>query len=150
MKKYFKKILLLIWRTWFYLLAAIPIIFLFPILGFLAILKNGYPLIFWIARNIWAPFILFGSGFYVRTKHYKRLPIGTSFLLVANHTSYLDPFVMLRVSKNPFVFVGKKELVKIPIFGFIYKRAAIMVDRSNPKSRWGVYTRARRLNPIFF
>ena len=52
---------------------------------------------------------------------------------------------MLRVSKNPFVFVGKKELVKIPIFGFIYKRAAIMVDRKSSKSRWGVYERSNKV-----
>ena len=71
----------------------------------------------------------------------EKLPVGESFILVANHTSYIDPFVMFQVSKNPFVFVGKKELVKIPIFGYIYKRAAVMVDRGSKKSRWGVYGR---------
>lgn len=68
-------------------------------------------------------------------------------MLVANHTSMLDIMLMLKVSKNPFVFVGKKELVKIPVFGFFYKRVCILVDRDNSKSRTGVYLRAqRRLN----
>ena len=68
-------------------------------------------------------------------------------MLVANHTSMLDIMLMLRVSRNPFVFVGKKELVNIPVFGFFYKRVCIMVDRENSKSRMGVYRRAqRRLN----
>jgi len=68
-------------------------------------------------------------------------------MLVANHTSMLDIMLMLRVSKNPFVFVGKKELSKIPVFGFFYKRVCIMVDRESTKSRTGVYRRAqRRLN----
>ncbi len=68
-------------------------------------------------------------------------------MLVANHTSMLDIMLMLHISKNPFVFVGKKELVKIPIFGFFYKRVCIMVDREDTKSRTGVYRRAqRRLN----
>lgn len=69
-------------------------------------------------------------------------------MLVANHTSMLDIMMMLHISKNPFVFVGKKELVKIPIFGFFYKRVCIMVDREDTKSRTGgVYRRAqRRLN----
>ena len=142
MKKYLTIVILMVWRMWFYLLTAIPILILFPILALLVFIKNSYPTIFWIARNIWAPFILFGSGFYLKIKYKNELPKGTSYLLVANHTSYIDPFVMLRVSKNPFVFVGKKELVRIPIFGFIYKRAAIMVDRSSSKSRWGVYERA--------
>ncbi|MFL2599209.1 MAG: lysophospholipid acyltransferase family protein [Flavobacteriaceae bacterium] len=145
MKYFLRKIILIIWRCWFYFLAAIPIIILFPILSILALWNNGYPHIFWIARNIWAPFILFGTGFYVKAKFKNKLPIGKTFLLVANHSSYIDPFVMLRVSKNPFVFVGKKELVKIPIFGFIYKRAAIMVDRKSSKSRWGVYERSNKV-----
>lgn len=68
-------------------------------------------------------------------------------MLVANHTSMLDIMLMLRVSKNPFVFVGKKELAKIPVFGFFFKRVCIMVDRESTKSRTGVYRRAqRRLN----
>lgn len=72
---------------------------------------------------------------------------GKSYMLVANHTSMLDIMLMLRISKNPFVFVGKKELSKIPVFGFFYKRVCIMVDRESTKSRTGVYRRAqRRLN----
>ena len=99
---------------------AIPIITLFPILLLIASHKNGYPTLYWIARNVWSPFILIGMGFYIRTKFAKPLPEGTSYLLVANHSSYLDPFVMFRVSKNPFVFVGKKEFIKVPLFGSIY------------------------------
>ncbi len=68
-------------------------------------------------------------------------------MLVANHTSMLDIMLMLRVSENPFVFVGKKELANIPVFGFFFKRVCIMVDRDSSKSRTGVYRRAqRRLN----
>ncbi|MCH1539175.1 MAG: 1-acyl-sn-glycerol-3-phosphate acyltransferase [Flavobacteriaceae bacterium] len=145
MVKIIQKILLLLWRAWFYTLAAIPVITLFPILLLIASHKKGYPTLYWIARNIWSPFILFGMGFYVKTKFAKPLPEGTSYLLVANHASYIDPFVMFRVSKNPFVFVGKKEFVKVPLFGSIYKRAAILVDRSSSKSRWEVYGRANKI-----
>ena len=145
MLKIIQKIALLLWRVWFYVLAAIPIITLFPILLLIASHKNGYPTLYWIARNVWSPFILIGMGFYIRTKFAKPLPEGTSYLLVANHSSYLDPFVMFRVSKNPFVFVGKKEFIKVPLFGSIYKRAAILVDRSSSKSRWGVYERANKI-----
>ena len=36
-------------------------------------------------------------------------------------------------------------MVRIPIFGYLYKRAAIMVDRNSSKSRFGVYNRAQRV-----
>tara|TARA_B100000963_G_scaffold58721_1_gene46768 strand:+ start:8317 stop:9051 length:735 start_codon:yes stop_codon:yes gene_type:complete len=123
------------------MLASIPVILLFPFLAISAFHPRGYNFIFWCARYIWSPFVLYLSGFYTKVHYKEKLPVGESFILVANHTSYIDPFVMFQVSKNPFVFVGKKELVKIPIFGYIYKRAAVMVDRGSKKSRWGVYGR---------
>ena len=43
------------------------------------------------------------------------------------------------------MFVGKKELVQIPVFGYIYKRSAIMVDRGSAKSRYAVYGQANTI-----
>ncbi len=65
-------------------------------------------------------------------------------MLVANHTSMTDIMLMLYLSKNPFVFVGKKELAKIPLFGFFYKRTCILVDRGSAKSRHDVFIRAQK------
>jgi len=68
-------------------------------------------------------------------------------MFVANHTSMMDIMMMLYAVKNPFVFVGKKELTKIPLFGFFYKRTCILVDRKSMHSRKEVFNQAqRRLN----
>lgn len=64
-------------------------------------------------------------------------------MFIANHTSMADIMLMLYCVRNPFVFVGKKELTKIPIFGFFYKRTCILVDRSSQKSRKEVFDRAQ-------
>jgi len=137
----------LLYRVWFYILVAIPILLFFPILILLSLSEKTYPQFFWLARNIWAPIILYGMGCIPRISYHEKLEKGKSYMLIANHTSMLDIMLMLRVSRNPFVFVGKKELVKIPVFGFFYKRVCIMVDREDSKSRMGVYRRAqRRLN----
>lgn len=72
---------------------------------------------------------------------------GKSYLLVSNHTSMIDIMMMYYISKNPFVFVGKKELAKYPLFGFFYKRTCILVDRQDSKSRQAVFHQAQaRLN----
>ncbi len=98
-------------------------------------------------RNLWASPILYGMGCIPKIIREQKLERGKSYMLVANHTSMLDIMLMLKVSRNPFVFVGKKELSKIPLFGFFFKRVCIMVDRENTRSRVGVYRRAqRRLN----
>ncbi len=64
-------------------------------------------------------------------------------MFVSNHTSMTDIMLMLYVTKNPFVFVGKKELSKIPLFGFFYRRTCILVDRKNPRSRRDVFQSAQ-------
>lgn len=137
----------ILYRIWFYLLVALPILLFLPVLVFFTLSERWYPQFFWMARNIWANTILYGMGCFPKIRQEQRIQRGKSFMLVANHTSMLDIMLMLKVSRNPFVFVGKKELVKIPVFGFFYKRVCILVDREDSRSRTGVYLRAqRRLN----
>jgi len=133
-----------LYRIWFYVMVAIPIFIFFPFLLVFASKEEWYPKFFWFARNFWAKPILYGMGCPPKVTYEQKMIKGHSYMLVANHTSMLDIMLMLYVSKNPFVFVGKKELVKIPVFGFFYKRVCIMVDRADTRSRTAVYRRAQR------
>lgn len=141
--KLFKYPFWLLYRIWFYLLVLLPIIVLFPFILITILSEKSYPLFFKIAR-LWARVILIGMGFRYSIKGTENFEAGKSYILVANHTSMTDIMLMLLAVKNhPFVFVGKKELVNIPIFGFIYKRVCILVDRENSKSRFAVFERAQ-------
>lgn len=132
-----------LYRVWFYILMAIPIIVMFPFLFVSILSEKWYPYFFVMAR-IWAKFILFGMGFRVKVTFEEVPQEGKSYMFVANHTSMTDIMLMLSIVKNPFVFVGKKELAKIPLFGFFYKRTCILVDRSSSKSRMAVFGRAQK------
>ena len=60
----------------------------------------------------------------------------TAVIYVLNHNSYMDIPLMMKIFYNINIRVlGKAELGKVPIFGFIYKRACIMVDRSSDEAR---------------
>ena len=133
-----------LYHVWFYILAAIPILVLLPVLILLSLSERTYPQVFWLARNVWANTILLGMGCLPKVSAYQAITPGKSYMFIANHTSMLDIMLMLRCTRNPFVFVGKKELVRIPIFGFFYKRLCIMVDRDSHRSRTGVYIRAQK------
>jgi 1-acyl-sn-glycerol-3-phosphate acyltransferase len=133
----------LLWRIWFYILMAIPIIIFLPLLLLFTSRTRFYPQFFILARW-WAFFILYGMGFFPKIEREQKLEKGKSYMLVANHTSMTDIMLMLVTVRNPFVFVGKKELVKIPLFGYFYKRTCIMVDRGSPRSRQEVFNRAQR------
>ncbi len=124
-----KYIFWVVYRIWFYVLVALPIIILFPILLISISREQWYPLFFKLAR-FWAKFILIGMGFIWRIESEQIPEKDKSYMFIANHTSMVDIMLMLVSVKNPFVFVGKKELGKIPLFGFFYKRTCILVDRS--------------------
>ena len=142
--KFLKYPLTLLYRIWFYILVLVPIIVLFPFILATILSEKTYPLFFKIAR-LWSKVILIGMGFNYSIEGDEVFEDGKSYMLVANHTSMTDIMLMLIAVKNhPFVFVGKKELAKIPIFGFIYKRVCILVDRSNSKSRYQVFERAQK------
>jgi len=141
--KIIKNIGHLLLRIWFYMMMTIPILVFFPVLLVLILKESWYGLFFKWAR-LWAAFVLYGSGFIpVRKNGVFNIP-KQSFMFVANHTSMVDIMLMLYSVKNPFVFVGKKELAKIPVFGFFYKKTCILVDRKNPKSRKEVFSQANR------
>lgn len=132
-----------LYRIWFYILVAIPIIVMFPLLIISISREQWYPYFLKLAR-IWSKFILIGMGFGYKIKRAQIPDPNKSYMFVANHTSMADIMLMLVTVKNPFVFVGKKELAKIPLFGFFYKRTCILVDRSSAKSRQAVFLRAQR------
>lgn len=60
---------------------------------------------------------------------------GKSYIYVSNHTSYLDiPGISLTIPTQ-FRPLAKKELKKIPVFGWIAQAACVIVDRSSNESR---------------
>ncbi|WP_439131183.1 lysophospholipid acyltransferase family protein [Polaribacter sp.] len=114
-----------------------------PFLLILTAKEKYYPA-FWKMVRVWAKLLIYGMGFRLNIQKDQELERDKSYMFCPNHASLMDPFVLIALSKNPIVFVGKQEFVKVPIFGFFYKRVVIMVDRSNPESRKRVYEMAKK------
>ena len=142
MIKAIKVFLIAVWNLWFYILGFIGIVISLPFLFIFSVKESYYPYFYWVARNIWSNIIMYGMGFYPEINFKQRVIKGKSYMLVSNHKSMIDIMLMLSLSKDPIVFVGKKELEKIPLFGYFYRRVCILVDRSSPESRKEVYTKA--------
>ena len=138
-----KYIFRIIWRVWFYIVGGTIIIILLPVLVVLTSHEKLYPIFYKLARW-WAKTIILLMGFRLEITGAEKIIAGKSYMYMANHTSMIDAMLMLAVVKNPVVFVGKYELIKLPIFGFFYKRTCILVNRSNAQSRKEVYLSAQR------
>ena len=142
MIKAIKVFFIAVWNVWFYVLGFIGIVITLPFLIIFSVKESFYPYFYWVARNIWSNIIMYGMGFYPEIKFKQHIKKGKSYMLVSNHKSMIDIMLMLSLSEDPIVFVGKKELEKIPLFGYFYRRVCILVDRSSPESRKEVYTKA--------
>jgi 1-acyl-sn-glycerol-3-phosphate acyltransferase len=57
------------------------------------------------------------------------------YVFCANHFSYLDIPAFVKILPNYFSFVGKSSIKKVPLFGYLYARLNILVDRSDRQSR---------------
>ena len=111
------------------ILAAIALLLLLPF-GKVKLSKR----IFKICRY-WAKFWYLLIGVRHKEIFEAKHHFGKPHIFVANHNSYMDipPIVMLK--HQPIRPLGKFESSKIPIFGWVYKAAVIMVDRSSPAKR---------------
>lgn len=143
MKQFVIRPLQVLWHTWFYFLMFLTILVLFPFLLIATSTDRLYRFFFALAR-LWGKVVLYGMGFYPSVTRETSLAGGRSYVLVANHTSMTDIMLMLTVIKNPFVFIGKKELARFPVFGFFYKKTCILVDRSSAQSRQNALKEAQK------
>jgi 1-acyl-sn-glycerol-3-phosphate acyltransferase len=87
------------------------------------------------ACNLWGDvwfFLLF-----IRHKNIYEQPLrpNQSYIFVANHISYMDTPTIVKTFKQPVRPLGKVEMTKIPLFGFIYKNVIVTVDRSSTTNR---------------
>ena len=139
---FFKNIFHLFWRPWFYGWVFFTILFALPILIVVISYDRFYKSFFKIARA-WGKTILFVMGFSPVLKTEEEIDPTKSYLFIANHASLIDVMLMLSVLKNPAVFVGKKEVRKLPVFGYVARKSSILVDRGNAESRKEVYISAQ-------
>ncbi len=80
----------------------------------------------------WGAILLLVSGVWVRQRGQQRpLPAGP-VIFVSNHRSYLDIPILHRVLPGDYQFLGKRELAQLPLFGFMYNRVHLALDRGNP------------------
>jgi 1-acyl-sn-glycerol-3-phosphate acyltransferase len=140
--EFFKNIFRLFWRPWFYGWIFFSILFALPILVIVISFDRFYKTFFKIA-NFWGKTILFVMGFKPQVESEQEIKPNKSYMFIANHASLIDVMLMLAVLKNPAVFVGKREVRKIPVFGYVARKTSILVNRGNAESRKEVYISAQ-------
>jgi 1-acyl-sn-glycerol-3-phosphate acyltransferase len=95
---------------------------------------KGGNFIFMLCRlwaDIWFFLIFIWHKKIFEAPHDKSKP----FIFVSNHISYLDAAIIPKAYRQPIRPLGKVEMSKVPVFGFIYRNAIVTVDRSSATNR---------------
>jgi 1-acyl-sn-glycerol-3-phosphate acyltransferase len=65
----------------------------------------------------------------------EKITRGKAFIYVSNHTSFLDLPGIAMTIRGQFRPLAKKELLKIPVFGWVTRATCVVVDRESQESR---------------
>ncbi|MSQ79025.1 MAG: 1-acyl-sn-glycerol-3-phosphate acyltransferase [Flavobacteriaceae bacterium] len=137
-----KKVLIKIYVCWFYLWTALIFLLLYPLFLWFLSKKKLYKKAH-LLRRFWGRWLMLFGG--LRPKTIYEMPIDTTktYVVVANHSSYLDIISLSCQVPIHLNFIGKIALQKIPLFGIFFKTIDIPVDRRNAVHAAKAYMRAK-------
>ena len=95
-------------------------------------LFGPYSIIVYYIAKIWTNSILFAAGVKLHVEGLEKIDPKKSYIFIGNHQSHFDVLSVFSALPLTVRFMAKKELFKIPIFGWsLYASGTIRIDRSN-------------------
>lgn len=70
---------------------------------------------------------------------------GENYVVVCNHNSFMDVPLTSPGIPGPNKTIAKIEMASIPLFGIVYKRGSVLVDRKDDNSRRESYTKMKEV-----
>src|SRR6478752_969449 len=113
-----------------FMIIILPVVFIASFFGRI----RGGNLIYRLC-NYWADIWFFLVGIYHRNYFESPHDHTRQYIFVANHISYIDGPLIAKSIRQPVRPLGKIETSKVPLFGFIYQKAIVPVDRTDAENR---------------
>lgn len=134
--KWLKNLISVVYCIYAFAIFIVLTFFFFPfvMLSLLFGKVTGGNIIYQICK-LWASIWYFFIGIQHKEIYEHPHDDAKQYIYVANHISYIDIPPILLIIRNPMRILGKYETVKIPVFGWIYKAAVILVDRRDASTR---------------
>jgi len=94
--------------------------------------------------QVWMDFFFGFSGVRRVIKGKEHFKQGQNYVVVCNHNSMMDvPVSVTAVPPNKTI--AKVEMAKVPVFGLIYKRGTVLVDRKSEESRRNSFSKMKTI-----
>lgn len=132
MKDFFAKIFA-VWALIIFVITLLPVVLLMWIIGIVREPKRTK--IFRIISKIWMEIFFFCTGCGLKIIGKKNFEAGKKYIVTCNHNSLMDVPVATPFIPGANKTIAKSEMSKIPLFGLIYKRGSVLVNRKDKNSR---------------
>lgn len=110
-------------------LALFPLFLLMSLFGSLGRKANWYLIKLW--SELWFPLV----GIFSKNIYNSHPDPRETYIVVANHASYLDTPLIFKALSFFVRPIGTYEYSKIPLFGFLYRNITVVIDRENNRSK---------------
>lgn len=115
----------------------------YPIL-FVLIQKESWKKKTFNVNVFWSRLMRICCFYYIKRFNEEELP-NEPYIICANHTSFLDIFFMYSIlPKQPFLFLGKSEILSYPLIRTFFKNLNIPVYRNNRVKAAKSFIQAKR------
>ncbi len=102
--------------------------------SFFGKMKGGN--VIYVLCRFWADSCFFLWGIRHKTSFETHHDVSRQYIFVSNHISFLDiPVIFKAIRHQRIRILGKYEMSKIPVFGFLYRNAVVMVNRADAEHR---------------
>ncbi len=134
---YLSRFIAIIFTVYAALVFVIFLLLIFPLViiaSFFGKIRGGNFIYF--LCQCWTDYFFFLLGIWHRNIYEAPHDRSKQYVFVFNHISYIDiPVIFKAIRWQHIRVLGKAEMARIPIFGFLYRCAVVMVERGDPQKR---------------
>jgi 1-acyl-sn-glycerol-3-phosphate acyltransferase len=121
------------WALVVFTITLLPVALFMWIIG--AVKEPRRTHLFRIISKIWMRFFFFATGCRLKIFGTKNFEAGENYVVICNHNSLMDVPISTPFIPGTNKTIAKAEMARIPVFGLVYKRGAVLVDRNDKSSR---------------
>jgi 1-acyl-sn-glycerol-3-phosphate acyltransferase len=93
--------------------------------------------------KVWMKIFFFLAWCRLKIKGLSNFKKGENYIVISNHNSLFDVPLLTPFIPGANKTIAKVEMAKTPLFGMIYKRGSVLVDRKNKDSRRESYSKMK-------
>lgn len=131
------------WALIVFVVTLLPVVLLMWMIGLLE--EPRRTAYFRQISKIWMHIFFFLTGCNLKVKGKENFLAGERYIVTCNHNSLMDVPVATPFIPGANKTIAKAEMAKIPLFGLIYKRGSVLVDRKDKKSRQDSFKKMKKV-----